>query len=557
MFLPSLLLALLPCVPQTPDLILVGGKVVTVDDEQPSAEAIAIEGDKILAIGSNEDIRKLAREDTQTIQLDGQLVIPGFIDGHAHITALGTSKMMLDLSKAQNWSDIERQVAEGVKTTPKGQWIIGRGWHQEKWSSAPKNAVDGYPTHQRLSALSPDHPVILQHASGHMSFANEAAMRAAGIDGDTPPTEGGEILHDAGGEPIGVFRETATSLVWAAYEEPEALDSVAYTKRAIRLAIDECLSKGITSFHDAGSTFGTIELLKKMAEEGALGIRLWVMVRDDPSLMADNLAKAKVYRAGNNFLTVGGLKLVLDGALGAHGAWLLKPYKDLPESSGLNTAPMNVAQNYANWAIQHNLQLCVHAIGDRANREILDIMERAMRSNPSILPRRWRVEHAQHIDPKDIPRFAKLDVIASMQGVHCTSDGVYVLQRLGEERSAEGAYVWRKLIEAGALICNGTDAPVEDVDPIANFYASVTRRMPNGETFFPDQKLTRTEALRTYTYNCAYAAFEEDLKGTLTPGKLADIVVLSKDILTCPEEEIRDAKVLYTIVGGKVSYQAK
>ncbi len=557
MFLPSLLLALLPCVPQTPDLILVGGKVVTVDDEQPSAEAIAIEGDKILAIGSNEDIRKLAREDTQTIQLDGQLVIPGFIDGHAHITALGTSKMMLDLSKAQNWSDIERQVAEGVKTTPKGQWIIGRGWHQEKWSSAPKNAVDGYPTHQRLSALSPDHPVILQHASGHMSFANEAAMRAAGIDGDTPPTEGGEILHDAGGEPIGVFRETATSLVWAAYEEPEALDSVAYTKRAIRLAIDECLSKGITSFHDAGSTFGTIELLKKMAEEGALGIRLWVMVRDDPSLMADNLAKAKVYRAGNNFLTVGGLKLVLDGALGAHGAWLLKPYNDLPESSGLNTAPMNVAQNYANWAIQHNLQLCVHAIGDRANREILDIMERTLRDNPSLLPRRWRVEHAQHIDPKDIPRFAKLDVIASMQGVHCTSDGVYVLQRLGEERSAEGAYVWRKLIEAGALICNGTDAPVEDVDPIANFYASVTRRMPNGETFFPDQKLTRTEALRTYTYNCAYAAFEEDLKGTLTPGKLADIVVLSKDILTCPEEEIRDAKVLYTIVGGKVAYQGK
>ena len=557
MFLPSLLLALIPTAFQTPDLILVGGKVVTVDDEQPSAEAIAIEGDKILAIGSNEEILKLAGEDTQTIQLDGQLVIPGFIDGHAHITALGTSKMMLDLSKAQNWSDIERQVAEAVKTTPKGQWIIGRGWHQEKWASAPKNAVDGYPTHQRLSALSPDHPVILQHASGHMSFANEAAMRAAGIDGDTPPTEGGEILHDAGGEPIGVFRETATSLVWAAYEEPEALDSVAYAKRAIRLAIDECLSKGITSFHDAGSTFGTIELLKKMAEEGDLGIRLWVMVRDDPSLMADNLAKAKVYRAGNNFLTVGGLKLVLDGALGAHGAWLLKPYNDLPESSGLNTAPMNVAQNYANWAIQHNLQLCVHAIGDRANREILDIMERTLRDNPSLLPRRWRVEHAQHIDPKDIPRFAKLDVIASMQGVHCTSDGVYVLQRLGEERSAEGAYVWRKLIEAGALICNGTDAPVEDVDPIANFYASVTRRMPNGETFFPDQKLTRTEALRTYTYNCAYAAFEEDLKGTLTPGKLADIVVLSKDILTCPEEEIRDAKVLYTIVGGKVAYQGK
>lgn len=554
MILSLLLFTLTPLLPQSPDLILVGGKVVTIDDAKPSAEAIAIDGDKILAVGSNEEIRALAGEDTRVISLDGQLVLPGFIDGHAHLTGLGVSKMQLDLTKAKSWSDIERQVAEAVKHTPKGQWILGRGWHQEKWSSAPQGAVDGYPTHQRLSALSPDHPVLLTHASGHMCFANEAAMRAAGVDGNTPPTEGGEILHGPDGEPCGVFRETATDLIWAAYEPPESTDSVAYTKRAIQLAVNECLSKGITSFQDAGSTFETIKILKAMASQDELGMRLWVMVRDDPKLMANHLAEAKVHRAGNNFLTVGGLKLVLDGALGAHGAWLLQPYQDLPESSGLNTAPLSMAKQYANWAVQHDLQLCVHAIGDRANREILNVIEQTFAGNPSPRPRRWRIEHAQHLDPADIPRFAKLDVIASMQGVHCTSDGVFVLQRLGKVRSAEGAYVWRKLIEAGALICNGTDAPVEDVDPIANFYASVTRRMPNGETFFPDQKLTRMEALRTYTYNCAYAAFEEDIKGSLTPGKLADIVVLSKDILTCPEEEILDAKVVYTLVGGKVAY---
>ena len=539
---------------QAADMVLVGGKVVTVDDALPQAEAVAVEGDRIVAVGSEEEIRKLIGDGTQVLDVAGQLVMPGFIDGHAHLTALGDGQMKLDLSRASSWAEIERLVAEAAKTTPKGKWIVGRGWHQEKWTAEPKGAVGGYPHHERLSKITPDHPVLLTHASGHMCFANQAAMDLAGVDPNSPAPEGGEILHDTEGNPCGVFRETATGLIWAAFDATSDRETVEYRKKTIRLGMQECLSKGITSFQDAGSTFATIELLKEMASEGELSLRLWVMARDEFSLMGRNIEKAKTYRAGGNFLTVGGIKLVLDGALGAHGAWLLDPYHDLPESRGLNTASMNVAQSYANLAVKHNLQLCVHAIGDRANRETLNLMERTFRNNPSLLPRRWRIEHAQHIHPEDIPRFAKLDVIASMQGVHCTSDGVYVLQRLGEERSEEGAYVWRELTESGALICNGTDAPVEEVDPIPNFYASVTRRMANGETFFPDQRLTRSEALRTYTYNCAYAAFEEDIKGSLTVGKLADIVVLDTDILTCPEEAILDTKVVYTIVGGEVAY---
>ncbi|HPF14957.1 MAG TPA: amidohydrolase, partial [Planctomycetota bacterium] len=491
------------------DLILVGGHVVTVDAQTPEAEAIAIRGDRILAVGTSQAIRALADEHTQVIDLAGRLAIPGFIDGHAHLKALGDTKQMLDLTHATAWEDIEQQVAEAVAKTPKGQWILGRGWHQEKWNSPPNSNVEGYPTHARLSALSPDHPVILIHASGHMCFANAAAMRAAHVDADTASPEGGEILRNPDGTPCGAFREKAAGLIWDAYEAPASGAEPESTQHAVHLAVQDCLSKGVTSFQDAGSSFETIAILRDMAESGDLGIRLWVMVRDEPERMAKKLGATKVTGAADGFFTVGGIKLILDGALGSHGAWLLEPYSDLPESSGLNTAPLEVARRYADLAIQYNMQLCVHAIGDRANREILDVFEANFAKHPTKASRRWRVEHAQHIDPADIPRFAELGVIASMQGVHCTSDGVFVPERLGETRSKNSAYVWRELLDSGAVVSNGTDAPVEDIDPIASFYASVTRKMPNGKAFYPEHCMTRAEALKSYTLSCAYAAFEE------------------------------------------------
>lgn len=543
---------------ETADLILQGGKVVTVDDAIPEGQAIAIAGEQILAVGSDSEIAALATPKTKIIDLDGRLVIPGFIEGHGHFIRTGQSKMMLDLSQADSWDDVAEQVREAAAKTPAGEWIVGRGWHQEKWSVKPEVLIEGYPTHEKISEVSPNNPVLLTHASGHMCFANDVAMQQADVTKYTEDPSGGEILHDLKGEPIGIFRETAQGLINRSFaatianQSPETRQQL--SERAVQLAVKECLENGITSFQDAGSSFQEIAGLRAMAEQGKIGVRLWIMVRDHLGLMDENLPRAKVTRYANNFFTVGGIKLSLDGALGAHGAWLLMPYEDLSNSVGLNTAPMETARELADLAVKHGYQYCVHAIGDRANREVLNIFEEAFNKNPSLQPRRWRIEHAQHLHPDDIPRFGELGVIAAMQGIHCTSDAVFVLQRLGIRRSEEGAYVWQKLLESGAVIANGTDVPVEDIDPLASFYATVTRKLKNGNEFFPDQKMTRAQALRSYTLDCAYAAFEEDIKGSLTPGKLADVVVLSKDILTCPDEQIREAKIDYTIIGGDIVY---
>ncbi len=539
------------------DMIIVGGKVVTVDEDRPTAEAVAIADGKILAVGSEEEIRKLAGPNAKTIELNGELVMPGFIECHGHFTGVGQSMMMLDLRQAKTWNDIVQQVAAAAKDAEPGEWIVGRGWHQEKWETPPEPNVEGYPVHTALSQASPDNPVVLTHASGHMSFANAAAMRISNVTKDTRNPAGGEIMHDESGEPIGVFRETAQSLIRRrGGERMTAEEQHANTLKAIELATEECLRKGVTSFQDAGSPFSTIDVFRDLADEGKLRLRLWVMVRDGNDRMARNLADYRTIGAGNNTLTVRAIKRSIDGALGPHGAWLLQPYQDLPMSTGLNTSSIESIQETARLALANDYQLCVHAIGDRANRETLNIFEEAFSTVNNGSQLRWRVEHAQHLSLEDIPRFAELGVIASMQGIHCTSDAVYVLERLGNRRAAEGAYVWRKLLDSGAVVTNGTDAPVEDVDPIASYYATVSRRLASGVTFFPEQAMTRMEALKSYTLDAAYSAFEEDIKGSLTPGKLADVVILSKDILTCAEEEIRDAKVLYTIVGGSVEYQA-
>ncbi|HWP81031.1 MAG TPA: amidohydrolase [Bacteroidota bacterium] len=541
------------------DLVLKNASVVTVDSKQPSAEAVAVRGDVIVAVGSNDEIQKLVGGQTRVIDLEGKLLIPGFIEGHGHFMGIGSAKMNLDLMSVKNWDEVVSMVANAVKKSKPGDWILGRGWHQEKWDQRPRPSVEGFPTHESLSKVSPNNPVYLTHASGHAGFINAKAMELAGITRATQNPPGGEILKDGKGNPTGLLRETAQGLVRRALAEARAKRSAAELEEEARkqaeLAALECLSNGVTSFQDAGSSFETIDLFRKLVDEGKLPLRLWVMVREGNEKLAENLAKYRMANYGDKRLTVRAIKLSIDGALGPRGAWLLEPYADLPSSTGLNTVPVETAQQTAKLAMEHGYQFCVHAIGDRANREVLNMFEETFKANPTRLDLRWRIEHAQHLHPDDIPRFGKLGVIASMQGIHCTSDAPFVIQRLGEKRAREGAYVWRSLMNAGAIVTNGTDAPVENVDPIQSFYATVTRKLKDGSTFYPEQRMTREEALKSYTLDCAYAAFEETIKGSITPGKLADMVVLSKNIMTVPEDEIPTAEVLYTIVGGKIVYK--
>ncbi|MGA2361583.1 MAG: amidohydrolase [Candidatus Aminicenantales bacterium] len=537
------------------DLVLTNGKVVTVDDRIPEARAVAIRAGRIVAVGTEKDLKRYIGGSTQVINLKGALAIPGIIDSHGHFTSLGASKMILDLTKAHSWDDIVAMVGQAAKAAKPGDWILGRGWHQEKWDKVPEPNIDGLPFHDALSQAAPANPVLLEHASGHSSLANAKAMELSGITSRTPDPKGGQIIRDAKGNPIGAFLENAQGLI--RYREPNLTPVEALTKarREVELAAQECLRNGVTTFYDASTSFATVDLYRKMAEEGALGVRLNVMLSENNRALAARGSTYRMIGAADNHLTVRAIKRFMDGALGSQGAWLLEPYADRPNWTGLNTDPISDIKETARFAIENGFQLCIHAIGDRANREVLDVYEEAFKAHTDKKDVRWRVEHAQHLSPADIPRFGRLGVIASMQAVHCTSDGPWVLKRLGEKRAEEGAYVWRKLMAAGAVICNGTDVPVEPVDPIPGFYAAVTRKMKDGTAFFPDQKMSRMEALRAYTINGAFAAFEEGIKGSLTAGKLADITVLSKDILTCPEEEIRGAAVLYTIVGGKILYR--
>lgn len=540
------------------DLVLTNGRIVTVDEARPEAEAVAMRGDTIAAVGTNAEIQKLVGPTTTVIDLKGQLAIPGFIEGHGHFTGLGEGLMNLNLMPMKSWQEIVDAVAQAAAAAKPGQWIVGRGWHQEKWTSVPNPNVEGFPTHASLSRVSPDNPVVLTHASGHASFVNAKAMELSNITRATANPEGGEILHDASGNPTGLLRERASGLVrrGAGEPPPTAGERAARALRGVELATREALSKGVTSFQDAGSSFETVDMLKTLVDENRLGIRLWVMLRVGNDDLARRITDYRIINHGDKRLTVRAIKVSLDGALGPRGAWMLEPYADKPDSTGLNTTSVESATRTAQIALEHGFQLCIHAIGDRANREVLDIYEKtftaAGRNGRDL---RWRIEHAQHINPADVPRFGRLGVIASMQGIHATSDAPYVLQRLGEDRARSGAYVWQSLMKSGALVMNGTDVPVEDIDPIASFHATVGRRMQDGGVFFREQRMSRLEALKSYTINNAIGAFEEDIKGSITPGKLADIVVLSKDIMTVPEEQILEAKVVYTIVGGKIVYE--
>ncbi len=555
------LLAAAACGPRVEPatMVLRNGKLVTADDAKPEAQAIAVRGDIIVALGTNDEIQPYVGPATEVIDLAGQLAIPGFVESHGHFTGVGQARLNLNLMKVKNYDEIVQMVADAVAKAQPGDWIVGRGWHQEKWDKVPEPNVEGFPTHDALSKVSPANPVILTHASGHATFANARAMELAGITRATKNPRGGEILKDKKGNPIGIFRETASGLVRGAQSASRAKmtaeEREAETRKMIQLANEEALSKGVTSFQDAGAGFDTIDLYKKLTDEGQMGVRLWVMVRAAPQQLSEKLDAYRMIGYGNNHLTVRAIKVSIDGALGSRGAWLLEPYADLPASTGLNTTPVETVKETATIAAAKGFQLCIHAIGDRGNRETLNIYEETFKANPDKKDLRWRVEHAQHINGADIPRFGQLGVIASMQGIHCTSDAPYVLARLGPERAEDGAYVWQKLMKSGAVVTNGTDAPVEDVDPVASYYATVSRKLKDGSVFYPDQRMSRIEALKSYTIKGAYAAFEENIKGTLSAGKLADVVVLSKDIMTIPEDEIPTAQVVYTIVGGKIAYQ--
>jgi len=541
------------------DLVIRNGTVYTVDSLQPAAEAIAVKGDRIVFVGSNADVEKWIGDSTEVIDVEGKAVTHGFIESHGHFLGVGYNVMNLDLSSAKSYDEIVSRVAEAVAKAQPGEWIVGRGWHQDKWVEKPSQMVEGFQTHHALSAVSPDNPVYLSHASGHAAMANAKAMEIAGVNQLTADNlgprdhAGGEIIRDKNGNPTGIFNENAMGLV-GRHVPPRtpARDSV-----ALKLAEEACLRYGITTFQDAGARQSAIDIYERFRERNDLQIRLYVMVA------GQQLAR-KWFAKGprldpEHFLTIRSIKLSCDGALGARGAWLLEPYTDRPGFYGMETTAMDTVFAIARDALRHGFQVCTHAIGDRANREVLDRYERAFNLEPALAKdHRFRVEHAQHLHPTDIPRFASLGVIASMQGIHMASDRPWAIDRLGEKRIVEGAYVWQSLLKTGAKIANGTDAPVEPVNPIPSFYASITRQTLEGTPeggYEPHERMTREQALRSYTLDAAYAAFMDSVTGSIAEGKLADFIVHSKDIMKVDPAEILNAEVELTVVGGKIRYR--
>jgi predicted amidohydrolase YtcJ len=536
------LMMLASCSPEPPaNMILFGGNIYTVDATAPTAEAVAVRGDSIIFVGSRKDAQKFKGEKTMELDLKGQTMTPGFIEGHGHIMGLGYNEMNLDLMFVKSYDELVQKVKEAVAKAQPGEWIIGRGWHQDKWEVKPPKMIKGFQTHQFLSSVSPDNPVYLSHASGHAGFANAKAM--------------GEIIRDELGNPTGIFNERAQSLISqfipAQNEESNA--------KAFELAMKACQRNGITSFQDAGTNQVNIDLFKKYKAEGKLGVRVYTMLTgSDEKLMSDWFARGPEIDA-RGWLTIRSIKLHCDGALGSRGAWLLEPYTDRPGHTGHETLPMEFVYTTSQKALNTGFQVCSHAIGDRANKEILDRYEKAFAEDPAKAKDvRFRIEHAQHLHPDDIPRFGKLGVIPAMQAIHLSSDRPWAIDRLGEKRIVEGAYVWKKLLESGAVIVNGTDVPVEPINPIASFYASVSRKTLTGEPeggYEPEQKMTREQALKSYTLDAAFGAFEESIKGSIKSGKLADFTVFTKDIMKIDERELLSTEVAMTIVGGKVVYQ--
>ncbi|MBT31247.1 MAG: amidohydrolase [Thalassobius sp.] len=544
------------------DLIIENGNIYTMNEKNKKAEAVAVNDGKIVFIGNTADVEKFKGENTKVIDLEGKTMTPGLIDSHAHFLGIGYNIMNLDLSNTTSYNEIVEMVAEAAKNAKPGDWILGRGWHQSKWTNQPEKLVKGFQTHELLSEVSPENPVYLRHASGHAAFANAKAMEIAGVSTldpermDVHEVEGGEIIRDELGNPTGIFNETAMGII----DEYVPSAGIESNSKAMELAFEECLRNGLTGMHDASSDSLDIATYLKFVDEDKMKMRLYIMLSSsDTALLNDWYAKGPAIGLGDDMLTIRSIKLYGDGALGSRGAWLLEEYSDRPGHFGHETTPMSYVKKVTEEGLANGFQVCTHAIGDRTNREVLDIYEAAFKASPEKAENsRFRIEHAQHISAQDIPRFGELGVIPAMQAIHMSSDRPWAIERLGKERIEEGAYVWKKLLESGAKVINGTDAPVEPVNPIASFYASVSRKTLKGEPeggYEPSQKMTREEALRSYTLDAAYGAFEEDIKGSIELGKLADFTVYSQDIMEVPEDQLLDTEIEYTIVGGEVAYK--
>jgi predicted amidohydrolase YtcJ len=541
------------------DLIIIGGKIYTMETDRPMADALAVRGDTIIYTGDSIQVMDFKGPNTQVINLKGKTLTPGFIEGHGHIMGLGYNEMNLDLMGTKNFDEIVSMVKSAAAKAAPGEWIVGRGWHQDKWDVMPSKMVKGFPTHDLLSEAAPNNPVVLSHASGHNALVNAEAMRKAGIyalnaEKINVPV-GGEIIRDALGNPTGLFNETAEDLIYRVMPQ----NSPESDQKALELAIAACLRNGVTSFQSAGENDSVIELIKKFRDGGKLYTRMYLMLSG-----SDHELVNKYFQSGpsiDKWVNIRSVKLYGDGALGSRGAWLLEDYADEAGNRGQPNMVIDSVYSVSRRALKSGFQVNTHAIGDRANREVLDQYEKAFMENPGAAENsRFRIEHAQHLHPNDIPRFKKLGVIAAMQAVHLSSDRPWAINRLGVKRIIDGAYVWKSLLNTGAIIVNGSDVPVEPINPLASFYASVTRKTLKGEPeegYEPEQAMSREQALRSYTLDAAYGAFEENIKGSIRPGKLADFTVFSKDIMSVPANEILSTKVEMTIVGGKILYQSE
>jgi len=543
--------ALLSCQSQTasPDTIVLG-QLVTMDPQRPQVSAVAISNGRFSFVGERDAALALRGHHTRVIDLANATAYPGLIDAHVHVAGIGSAQRSVDLTGASSFSELINRVAARASTLRAGVVVQGRGWHQSKWLNPPAGHVEGFPTHHALSEAIPDHPVVLEHANGHSALLNRRAMEQLGIDADTTAPEGGVIVM-LDGQPTGLLHETAIDLT-----APLQTYDLQTAEELVELAQQHLLSEGITTAHDAGASQVDLEAQWGMARRGDLDMRLYSMVyAADEGALNEWLVRGPVINVGDSKLTVRSIKVQADGALGSRTAWLHAPYTDAPNTSGVLTYDLDALSQLIRDSREDNWQINVHAIGDRANSEVLAVFAPF---TATAADHRFRIEHAQHLRLGDVPLFAEQGVIASMQPIHLSSDRPWAIDRLGQLRIEQGAYLWRDLLNAGVVVASGTDAPVEPVDPIANFYAAVTRKTLQGvpETGFePAQKLTRMEALYAMTLAAAYAAFEEQDKGSIEVGKLADLTVLNQDLITVPEAEILNTDVLLTIVGGEVAYQ--
>ena len=543
--------ALISCQSQTesPDTIVLG-QLITMDPQQPQVSAVAISNGRFSFVGERDAALALRGRDTRVIDLDNATAYPGLIDAHVHVAGIGSAQRSVDLTGASSFSELINRVAARASTLRAGVVVQGRGWHQSKWLNPPAGHVEGFPTHHVLSEAVPNHPVVLEHANGHSALLNQRAMEQLGIDADTTAPEGGVIVM-LDGQPTGLLHETAIDLA-----APLQTYDLQTAEELVELAQQHLLSEGITTAHDAGALQVDLEAQWGMARRGDLDVRLYSMVyASDEGALSEWLARGPMINAGDSKLTVRSIKVQADGALGSRTAWLHAPYTDAPNTSGVLTYDLDALSALIRDSREGNWQINVHAIGDRANSEVLAVFAPF---TATATDHRFRIEHAQHLRLGDVPLFAEQGVIASMQPIHLSSDRPWAIDRLGQLRIEQGAYLWRDLLDEGVLVTSGTDSPVEPVNPIANFYAAVTRKTLKGvpETGFePAQKLTRMEALSAMTLAAAYAAFEEQDKGSIEVGKLADLTVLNQDLISVPEAEILDTRVLMTIVGGAVVYE--